>query len=301
MPDPSTRPTRLARSNGIDLAYDTFGDAAAPPMLLIAGLGAQMIDWDAEFCAQLAGRGFRVVRFDNRDAGQSTRFTAGGIPHIRSLMFSAMFGLRPAVPYRLRDLADDAVGLLDALSIDRAHVVGASMGGAIAQEMALHHAPRVHTLTSIMSTTGSPLLPPPTPEALALLLSRPPTEAAAYAQYHARLWRVLRGPGFDEDAARDAERGRLTFARGVSPDGTVRQLAAVIGSGDRTPALRSLRVPTLVVHGQADPLMHVAAGVATAAAIPGAKLLRVPGMGHALPSALWPLLVQAIASHAAGV
>ena len=299
MSDTATRETQFAHSNGVDLAYDSFGDKAAPPLLLIMGLGAQMIAWDAAFCEQLAARGHYVVRFDNRDIGQSSRLSAAGVPDIKALMFAAMQRKRVSVPYLLRDMADDSVGLLDALGIERAHVVGASMGGAIAQELAIHHAPRLRTLTSIMATTGAPNLPPPTPEALALLLTRAPSEIEPYLAHYAKLWSVLRGPGFEEDAARDAERGRLAHSRGLSPDGVARQLAAIIASGDRTAGLRSVRVPTLVIHGDADPLVRVEGGVATAAAVPEAQLLRIPGMGHALTLKHWPQIIDAIASHAA--
>jgi pimeloyl-ACP methyl ester carboxylesterase len=298
MPDVPLPQTRFARSNGIDLAYESFGDEAAPAMLLVMGLGAQMIAWDTAFCGQLAGRGFRVVRFDNRDIGMSAKLTQAGRPDIRSMMFAAMLGKRVSAPYLLRDMADDAAGLLDALGIERAHVVGASMGGAIGQEMAIHHPSRVHTLTSIMATTGAANLPPPTPEAMGVLMARVPSAPDAYLAHHMNVMRVLRGPGFEEEAAGDAERGRLAFARGLSPDGVKRQLAAVIASGDRTAALRSVRVPTLVIHGEADPLVRVEGGVATAAAIPGARLLRIPAMGHALPRAHWPQIVGAIAAHA---
>ena len=195
-------------------------------------------------------------------------------------MFTALFGPRPKVPYLLSDMAADAVGLLDALGVERAHVVGASMGGAIGQEMAMRHPERLRSLTSIMSTTGAPTLPPPTPQAMRLLMTRPPAALDAYVAHYTEVMRVLRGPGFEEDEAHDAERGRLAHARGLSPDGVARQLAAIIGSGDRSHALRSVQAPTLVIHGDADPLVRVQCGIATAAAIPGAKLLRVPGMGH---------------------
>ena len=239
-----------------------------------------------------------MVRFDNRDIGLSTKFDHAVAPSIRGLMFSALFGRMPRVPYLLADMAADAVGLLDALGIERAHVAGASMGGAIAQEMAIRHPDRLLSLTSIMATTGAPGLPPPSPEAMRLLMTRPPGTLDAWVAHSADVMRVLRGPGNQDEAERDAERSRIAHARGLSPDGVKRQLAAIIASGDRTAALRSLRVPALVIHGDADPLVRVQAGLATAAAIPGARLLRIPDMGHALPRKHWPALVDAIATHA---
>jgi pimeloyl-ACP methyl ester carboxylesterase len=292
----------LARANGLDLAWDSFGDPGAPPVVLIMGLGTQMIGWDEVFCAHLAAAGgLRVIRFDNRDIGLSTRFTQAGVPDVRTLMAKALARLPLTVPYTLRDMADDVAGLLDALKLERAHIVGASMGGAIGQEMAIHHGARMLSFTSIMSSTGAPGLPPPTPAAMSVLLTPAvPLTLDAFIAHYARTWRVLRGPyPFPEDEARDAERARAAFARGLHPAGTARQLAAIFASGNRRPALRGTRVPTLVIHGDADPLVPVQCGIDVAAAIPGAKLLRLPTMGHALPVALWPQLIQAIAAHTA--
>ena len=287
-----------AVANGIELVYDTFGDPAAPPLVLIMGLASQMIAWDEEFCAQLAARGYWVIRFDNRDIGLSTRFESSGVPDVMALLQSVMFGKPVEAPYTLRDMADDVVGLFDALDISTAHIVGASMGGAIAQELAIHYPDRLRTMTSIMSSTGEPDLPPPTPEALKVILTPAPTDPAAYFESYARTWQVLRGPGFALDAARDPERAQRTFQRGLNPAGAARQLAAIWASGGRKKALRSVRVPTLVIHGDADPLVAVAGGVATADAIPGAKLLIIEGMGHALPISMWPKIINAIAQHA---
>ncbi|RYY86663.1 MAG: alpha/beta hydrolase [Comamonadaceae bacterium] len=263
------------------------------------GLGAQMIAWDEVFCAHLAATsGLRVIRFDNRDIGCSTLFPQAGVPDVQALMMKALAGQPITVPYTLRDMADDVAGLLDALGLARAHIVGASMGGAIGQEMAIHHAPRMLSFTSIMSTTGDPTLPPPTPEAMAVLFTPAPATLDAFIPHYAKVWRVLRGPHpFPDDEARDAARARAVFARGLNPAGTARQLAAILASGNRKPALRSTRVPTLVIHGDADPLVPVQCGVDVAGAIPGAKLLRLPTMGHALPVSLWPQLIQAIAAH----
>ena len=284
--------------NGVEIAWDSFGDPAASPLVLIMGLGAQMVAWDDAFCARLAeAGGHRVIRFDNRDIGHSTHLSHLGVPDIQALMLQAMAGKPLSVPYTLRDMADDCIGLLDALGIERAHIVGASMGGAIGQEMAIHHPQRMRSFTSIMATTGDPALPPPTSEALAVLFSPTPLTFDAYLAHYKKIWRVLRGPGFPLDEARDAERAQLIFLRGLNPGGVARQLAAVFASGNRKPALRDVRVPTLVIHGDADPLVPVACGVDVADAIAGAKLLRIPRMGHALPISMWPQIIDAIAAH----
>ena len=284
--------------NGVEIAWDSFGDPAASPLVLIMGLGAQMVAWDDAFCARLAeAGGHRVIRFDNRDIGHSTHLSHLGVPDIQALMLQAMAGKPLAVPYTLRDMAADCIGLLDALGIERAHIVGASMGGAIGQEMAIHHPERMRSFTSIMSTTGNPALPPPTPEAMAVLFSPTPLTFDAYLPHYRKVWRVLRGPDFPLDEARDAERAQLIFLRGLNPGGVARQLAAIFASGNRKPALRDVQVPTLVIHGDADPLVPVACGVDVANAIAGAKLLRIPRMGHALPIPMWPQIIDAIAAH----
>ena len=262
------------------------------------GLASQMIAWDDDFCSELASRGYRAIRFDNRDIGLSTRFPQHGSPDLMALIGQALAGKPVAAPYTLRDMAADSIGLLDALGIDKAHVVGVSMGGAIAQEMAIHHGGRVRSLTSIMSSTGDPALPQATPEALAVLLAPPPKSREEYFQNYVRSWSVLRGPGFPLDEARDLERAARAYDRGLNPPGVARQLAAILASGNRTEALKAVRVPTLVIHGDADPLVRVEGGHATARAIPQAKLLVVQGMGHALPMPMWPQIIEAIASHA---
>ena len=297
-PPPVERRTRV---NGIELAWDSFGDPAATPLLLVMGLGAQMVAWDDAFCARLAEAGrHRVIRFDNRDIGHSSYLTELGVPDIQLLMHQAMAGRPLQVPYTLRDMAGDCVGLLDALGIARAHVVGASMGGALGQELCIHHAHRMLSFTSIMSSTGNPALPPPTPEAMAVLFAPSPTTFEAYLPHYANVWRVLRSTAdFPLDEARDTERAQLVFLRGLNPPGVARQFAAILASGNRKPALHDVQVPTLVIHGEADPLVPVACGVDVADAIPGAKLLRIAGMGHALPIPMWPQIVDAIAAHTA--
>jgi pimeloyl-ACP methyl ester carboxylesterase len=288
---------RMIASNGISLCCDTFGDPSHPALVLIMGLGAQMISWDEEFCAGLAARRLHVVRFDNRDIGKSTRLEAAGVPNTMALMAKAALGIKPKVPYTLLDMARDTAGLMDALGIQRAHVAGASMGGGIAQEMAIHMPDRLLTLTSIMSSTGDPSLPPPTAEALALLFAPTPKDREAYLVHHAKTLRTLRGPHFGEDITTDVERAARNFDRGLSLTGSARQLAAIIASGNRTPALTRVSTPTLVIHGDADPLIRVAGGRATARAITGSKLEILPGMGHTLPRPLWPRIIETMTAH----
>jgi pimeloyl-ACP methyl ester carboxylesterase len=286
-------------ANGIELCYDEFGDPSDPPMLLIMGLATQMIVWDDEFCAMLAARGFRVIRFDNRDVGRSTHFVRARTPSVLEMMLVQATRLRFRVPYLLADMAADALGLLDALGIASAHIVGISMGGAIAQEIAIHNPERIRTLTSIMSTTGDPKLPRPARRAMLALGKRMPRERAAWIREYVETWRVLAGDGgLGFDSERMARHGAETLDRGVNPAGASRQLFAMLASGDRTRALHGVHVPTLVIHGSHDPLIPVAAGYATAKAVPGARLLVIDGMGHTLPEEVWPRLVDAIAEHA---
>lgn len=281
-------------SNGIRLAYEEFGDRDATPLLLIMGLGAQMVLWREDFCRQLAGRGHRVIRFDNRDVGESTWLDHLGAPDVMGALAAAAGGQPYAAPYLLRDMAADSVGLLDALGIDAAHVVGASMGGMIAQTMAIDFPARVRSLTSIMSSPGDPALPPPQPEAMAVLLTPPPPTRAEAIERGVAVYRTIGSPGFPFDEAEVRHLATVMYDRGFNPIGVARQLTAVLSSGNRTEALRGLRLPALVVHGTQDPLVHFQAGQATAAAIPGARLLAIEGMGHDMPRPVWPRLIDAI-------
>jgi pimeloyl-ACP methyl ester carboxylesterase len=289
----------FAASNGIRLCYETFGDRSKPPMILIMGLAAQMIVWDDDFCTLLAARGFWVIRFDNRDIGESTRFPNERTPRLPELMLAQVTGLRFRVPYTLRDMAADTIGLLDALGVGRAHVVGASMGGAIAQELAIAYPARVLSLTAIMSSTGDPKLPGPQPAALARLAKKVPLDRAGYVREYVTTWSVLAAGHFPFDADRTARQGAAGYDRGINPPGVSRQMLAIIASGNRKRALRELRVRTLIIHGTLDPLIPVAAGHDMAATIPGAQLLLVEGMGHSLPREVWPSIIDAIARHAA--
>jgi pimeloyl-ACP methyl ester carboxylesterase len=293
-------PPQLARANGIDICYDIFGHSDAEPMVMIMGLGAQMIHWDDDFCRKLASNGFRVIRFDNRDIGLSTRMSGGKPFTLYELAKLRFLGTPVAAPYKLSDMATDVIGLLDVLRIKSAHVVGASMGGMIAQEIAITFPERVRSLTSIMSTTGNPRLPQPSRGVAALLLQPQPTTYDEFVARFKQTWLFLRVGRFPEDEARDADRAERTYARGLNPAGVSRQLRAILASGSRKERLAAVTAPTLVIHGKVDPLVHPAAGRDTAASIPGAKLLMVDGMGHALPISMWTRVIDAIAMHASG-
>ena len=285
---------QIARSNGIEIAYESIGDPAGQPLVMIMGLGTQLIHWDIELCELLAARGFHVIRFDNRDAGHSTKVDAP-VPNVRR----AMLGLRVDAPYLLRDMAEDAAGLLDHLGLPAAHVVGASMGGMIGQTLAIEHSERVLSLTSIMSTTGERSVGRPKLRMMGLLMRRAPREKEAFVEHFVGVFRAIgsRGFAFDEDRVR--RHAAEAYERDNDPTGTGRQLAAILASGDRTPRLRELRVPTTVIHGRKDPLVPFRGGKATADAIPDAKLIAIPGMGHDMPREVWPQLVDAISDNAA--
>jgi pimeloyl-ACP methyl ester carboxylesterase len=284
----------VARSNGIEIEYEVIGPPENRPLLLIMGLGTQMIHWDDELCAELVAHGHRVIRFDNRDVGGSTKLDGNGVPNVLAAMVAAARGSTVDAPYRLSDMAADAAGLLDALDIDSAHVVGASLGGMIAQTLALEHPDRVRTLTSIMSTTGHPDLPTATPDAAAALFQPAPSDREGNIERAVRVFRVIGSPGFPFDEERVRARAARAYDRCFHPAGVARQMIAIIASGSRRDALRALRVPTLVVHGAEDPLIPLACGLDTAESIPGAELLIIEGMGHSLPAATWPRLVEAI-------
>jgi pimeloyl-ACP methyl ester carboxylesterase len=286
------------KANGIELCYEVFGSTDAEPLILIMGLGAQMILWDDEFCSQLAERGFRVIRFDNRDIGQSEKMSGGERISLPELLQLYAAGKPILAPYTLLDMANDVVGLMDALDIKSAHIVGASMGGAIAQELAITYPQRVRSLTSIMATSGDPTLPLPTKEAAAVLMMPPPLTRDEYIANFARTWRVLRGPDFPEDEAKDRLRAERVFDRGLNPAGVGRQLLAIFASGSRKLRLPSVKVPTLVIHGAIDPLVPPQCGQDVANTVPGAKLLMIAKMGHAVPIPIWPQIIGAIAEHA---
>ena len=278
---------------GVTLCYETFGSAADPPLLLVMGLGMQMIGWHEDFCAQLAEEGFHVVRFDNRDAGHSTHF------HRRPPTQSQLFTRRvEPVDYHLGDMAEDAAELLRRLDLAPAHVVGASMGGMIAQTLAVRHPGTVRSLVSIMSNTGNRWRGQPALGVYRYFLRRAPTEREAFIDHIATLFGVIGSPGFDTDVEYVRERAARSFDRDHDPLASGRQLAAIIAAGDRTRELRAITAPTLVLHGTDDRLVRPSGGRATARAIPGARLVTVDGMGHDLPRGAWPQIIGAIASHA---
>jgi pimeloyl-ACP methyl ester carboxylesterase len=285
---------RKTNVGAVDLAYETFGEHGRPPVLLVMGIGSQMINWHEDFCTALSDGRF-VIRFDNRDVGESQWLD--GQPDLAAIAGGDM----SSVVYTLEDMADDAVGLLDSLGLQSAHVVGASLGGMIAQTIAIRHPGRVRTLTSIMSTTGEAGVAHPTEAAAKALMSPPARSREEAMERIVEVRRVIGSPGFERDEDDIRERAARAWDRGVNPAGFARQLAAVYASGDRTEALRSLEVPTLVIHGEDDPLIPASGGRATAAAIPGAELWIVPGMGHDLPRQLWPELIGRIGALAESV
>ena len=286
---------KMAAANGIELVYQEMGDPDGEPLLLVMGLATQMVAWDPEFCGLLVERGFRVIRFDNRDIGRSTKIAAAGMPS----RFDMLSGRRSTAPYLLSDMARDTVGLMDHLGIESAHLVGASMGGMIAQATTIEHASRVRSMVSIMSTTGSRLVGPPTLRAMRVLVGGAPRNRAATVERAVRTFRAIGSPGFpfEEDYVRKL--AGVSYDRGHEPAGVARQLHAIMASGDRTRALRDVRVPTAVIHGRSDPLVRPTGGRATARAVPGARLRMIEGMGHDFPRALWPSFAEEIATNAA--
>ena len=288
-------PEQLCTLNdGVEVCYETFGDPEAPAMLLTMGLATQMLGWHEDFCAALADRGFHVIRFDNRDCGRSQRMN-GSVPSV----FQLLRRDKRAASYTLADMAGDGVGLLDHLGIEAAHVVGASMGGMIAQTMAARHPDRVLSLASMMSNTGARWSGQPSPRLYHVLLKPPPRDREQYKDHAVWVFAKIGSPGFardDEDLRRIAG---MSYDRGINPAGTSRQLAAIIASGDRTPLLRTITAPTLVIHGTKDKLVPTSGGRATARAIPGARLLLIEGMGHDIPRGAWPQMLGAIEQNAA--
>ncbi len=280
-----------AHVNGIDIEYVTEGDPADPPLLLVMGLGGQLIAWPEGFVDGLRERGFFVIRYDNRDCGLSTKFE--GTPDITPLFG----GDTSSAPYRIEDMADDAAALLAEFGISQAHVVGVSMGGMITQALVIHHQDYFLTACSIMSTTGDRSVGAPTPEAIAALLRPIATSREEAVEASLEGSRVIGSPGYPTDEAFLRKRAEDAYDRSYCPEGTARQLAAVLASPDRTEGLRGVRLPFLVIHGEADPLVTLSGGQATAAAVPGSKLITIRGMGHDLPQALWGEITEAIVTN----
>ncbi len=290
------------RANGIELEYDAFGAPSHPPVLLIQGLAMQMIAWPESFCERLAAHGYRVIRFDNRDVGLSTKLPPAELPGPVRMRILGALGRRVRVPYTLRDMMTDTVGLMDALELADAHVVGASMGGMIAQLLTIHHADRVRTLTTIMSSSGHPALPPPHPAVLKrMILDRPsgddPEEMIEYA---VRFKEVIGSPAYPEHPDETRARTRRFLDRNFSRHAFRHHMAAVIASGNRSRLLRNIRTPTLVIHGGADRMVPPVHGRHLARCIPNARLEIIPGMGHDLPAQLHERLASLVAGHACG-
>ncbi|HEV3055905.1 MAG TPA: alpha/beta hydrolase [Solirubrobacteraceae bacterium] len=281
---------QFAQVGQIKLCHETFGDPSATPMLLVMGLASQMVIWDDDFCEQLADRGFWVIRFDNRDIGRSTILRDRRPPKTWQLLVRDQRG----ASYTLGEMADDAVGLLDQLGVERAHVVGVSMGGMIAQLIAIRHRDRVLSLVSIMSTTGNRRVGRPHPRLIPHLLRRARTDREGYISDFVETYRVIGSSTYPRDPERLRATGGRCFDRGIHPAGAARQLAAIVTTEDRTPLLRQLDLPATVIHGTADRLVTPSGGRATAEAIPGATLVMIEGMGHDLPPEVWPQVIDAI-------
>ena len=287
------------QANGITIEYESLGEASAAPILLVMGLGMQLVAWPDSFCQGLVDRGFRVIRFDNRDCGLSTKIRATKRTNLLLSLAAAWLRLPVRAPYLLDDMAEDAVGLLDALEIAQAHVVGVSMGGMIAQVAAARYPRRVLSLTSIMSSSGNRKASRAKPKALQALLSKPPdpNDPDRVVEHLVGVFGVIGSPGYPTERAELKRMLARSVHRSYYPAGTARQLVAVVASGDRRALLKRIAVPTLVIHGAADPLVPVEAGRDTARHIAGAKLLVIEGMGHDLAPGVQPMLVEAIASH----
>lgn len=286
-----TPTTERARNGGVELAYERVGPGTGEPLLLVMGLGMQMHFWHDDLVAEFVAAGFDPVRYDNRDVGESTHFSYRGAPSL-----AAVLALPQAVAsYRIEEMAADAVAVLDAVGWESAHVFGTSMGGMIAQTVAIRYPERVRSLTSVMSSP-SPRVGRPTMGAAAALAARPARTADEAAERVVATFRVIGSPGYPLDERWLRSYGRRAFARAQDATGSRRQLAAINASASRVPGLRGVRAPTLVVHGEADPLVRPAAGLATAAAVPGARLVTYPGMGHNLPRELWPSVIGEVAT-----
>ena len=285
-------------ANNIRIEYEIFGNNSAQPLLLIIGLGCQMLCWDEELCKQLSEKGLYVIRFDNRDVGLSTKLEDAGIPDIIETIGAILERKQIRAPYTLDHMADDTAGLMDALGIQKAHVCGISMGAAIAQTVAIRHPRRVSSLISIYGGTGNPRLPQPKPEALDFFISPAPEEREAFIEHFVKGWKMAAGTGSSFDEKWHRNLAARSYDRAFYPQGQVRQLVAVLAHGNRKRALASVTAPTLVIHGTDDPVMPIEGGKDTAEAIPGADLLIVDGLGHGLPHGeAWPQIVDAIATH----
>lgn len=287
-----------AMANGIPIEFDTFGDDSSSPLLLIMGLGAQMLLWEDDFCRMLADSGFYVIRLDNRDCGLSYKYAGDNRTTVKEAILALQNGFKIKPPYRLEDMADDALGILDHLGIESAHLCGASMGGMIAQLICLNNPSRALSLTSIMSTVENPFRLLAGFDSDIEIYTPPPNNREQYIEYMLEAWKLFSGKGFKFDEDRTRNLITREYDRSFYPEGTPRQLLAIMAAGDRTDLLKKLRVKTLVIHGEDDPLVPVRHGIKTAETIPDAELLIIPGMGHDLPPETWPLITGRIAEHA---
>ena len=287
-----------ALANNIEIEYDTFGDPSGKPLLLIMGLGTQMIAWLPEFCELFVEKGFYVVRFDNRDVGLTTKFGECGAPKVMEVITKLQNGEEVTSPYSLEDMAADAIGLLDHLNIQKAHICGASMGSMIAQVIAINYPSRVLSLVPIMGSTGNPDLPQATPQAMQALVVPMPTKREKYIKESVKRGRILYGEGFPYNEEVRMKYAAEAYDRCFYPEGFSRQLTAILTNGDRSKKLNSLDVPTLVIHGKDDPLVPMEGGIAISEKIPGAELLLIDGMGHSLPPETWSQIVDAINKNA---
>ena len=279
--------------NNLFIEYETIGNPNSKPLLLIAGLGSQLLAWSYEICEKFTEKGFFVIRFDNRDVGLSTKFENAGIPDMMEISAAYTRSERPKLPYTLEDMADDAIGVLDTLKIEKAHICGASMGGMIAQIIAYRHPSRVQSLTVIMSTTGNPALPQAKPEIMAQFFAPVPSEREAYIEEMVKRDRLIYGNfKYDEDQGREYR--TKEYNRSYYPEGIVRQMAAMAVPGNIQPVISSIKVPTLIIHGRKDPFNSIEAGKEIASTIPGAELLIIDGMGHSLPQDVIPQVIEAI-------
>ena len=283
-------------ANGITLEVEDHGSPTGEPLLLIMGLGMQLVAWQPGFVASLVARGYRVIRFDNRDIGLSQRFDQLGVPNLALDSLRYAVGMKVSAPYTVADMADDAAGLLDALGIPSAHICGASMGGMIAQQLAVRHPDRVKSLTLIMTSSGSRRLPGPTLKVRSAMISRPqdPNDIDSVVAHYVKLYRLIGSPGYP--AAEEDLKQRLghSVRRSYRPQGTARQMVAIAADGNRSKLLAGIKVPTQIIHGKQDPLVPAAAGIDLAARIPGARIDLIEGMGHDLPAPLWPRFVAGI-------
>ena len=287
-------------ANGIALEVEDHGSPGGEPLVLIMGLGMQLVAWQTDFVASLVARGFRVIRFDNRDIGLSQRFDHLGLPNLTLDSLKYAVGLKVASPYTVADMADDAAGVLDALGIPAAHVCGASMGGMIAQQMAVRHAAKVKSLTLMMTSSGSRRLPGPSMKVRGALISRPadPKNIQSVVDHYVKLYRLIGSPAFPATEAYLQERLGMSVRRAYRPQGTARQMVAIAADGNRSKLLARIKVPTHVIHGSQDPLIPVAAGHDLMAKVKGATIDVIDGMGHDLPVPLWPRFVAGITSAA---